>query len=330
MLNLERLRVLHAVAVHGSVAGAAAALHVTPSGVSQQLAKLERESGHRLLEPHGRTVRLTHAGRTLAGYAARVVAEAAAAESDLADLSADIIGPLRLGGVGSSLRALLPDVLAELTRAHPRLVPTLVDGEAVGMVPLLARGDLDLLLVESWANRPLALPAGLATRTLAVEDVHLALGEGHPLADRECVDLGDLDGQVWATCPAGTEPYEALVQALRAVGREPEIRYTVTEFATQLALVARNLAVALFPEMGQSPAPPGVRFVPVRPRMRREVLAAWRAPGLAGRRPPPLPAARDGGARCLPRQTASPAVRACVDALSRVEWSSPGASRGDA
>ncbi|HEV7629286.1 MAG TPA: LysR family transcriptional regulator, partial [Streptomyces sp.] len=60
MLNLERLRALHAVAVHGSVARAALALHVTPSGVSQQLAKLERESGHRLLEPHGRSVRLTH------------------------------------------------------------------------------------------------------------------------------------------------------------------------------------------------------------------------------------------------------------------------------
>jgi DNA-binding transcriptional LysR family regulator len=93
VLNLERLRVLHAVAVHGSVVRAAAALHVTPSGVSQQLGKLEGESGHRLLEPHGRSVRLTHAGRVLAAHAARVVTQATAAESDLADLGEEIPGP---------------------------------------------------------------------------------------------------------------------------------------------------------------------------------------------------------------------------------------------
>lgn len=298
MLNLERLRALHAVSVHGSVARAASALHITPSGLSQQLAKLERESGHRLLERHGRSVRLTHAGRVLAEHAARVVAEAAAAESDLADLGEEILGPLRLGGVGSSLRALLPDALAVLTEAHPRLVPTLVDGEAVDVVPQLARGELDLLLIESWANRPLSLPAGLATRRLAVEQVHLAIGEEHPLAGRESVALDELEGQVWASCPAGTEPYEALVQAVRAAGGEPEIRYTVTEFATQLALVARNLAVALLPEMGQWPAPEGVRFLPVRPGLRREVLAAWRAGG-SGR----------------------PAVRACVGVLEQRGWS---------
>jgi DNA-binding transcriptional LysR family regulator len=230
-----------------------------------------------------------------------------AAESDLADLGEEILGPLRLGGVSSSLRALLPDALGALTGAHPRLVPTLVDGEAVDMVPLLARGDLDLLLIESWANRPMTLPAGLATRTLVLEEVHLAIGEEHPLAERDSVALGQLDGQVWASCPAGTEPYEALVQAVRAAGCEPEVRYTVTEFATQLALVARNLAVALLPEMGQRPAPEGVRFLPVLPQawrpgrhpqqLRREVLAAWRASG------------------SVPAPAASPAVRACVDAL---------------
>ncbi|MDJ1136589.1 LysR family transcriptional regulator [Streptomyces iconiensis] len=291
MFSLERLRALDAVAVHGSLARAASALHITPSGVSQQLAKLERESGHTLLEPHGRGVRLTHAGRVLAGHAARVVGQLAEAESDLADLGDEILGPLRLGGVGSSLRALLPDVLAGLTRAHPRLTVTVVDGEAVDMVPLLLRGELDLLLIESWHSRPMPLPEGLHLRTLAVEDVHVALAEDHPLAGRPWLDLSELDGAVWASCPAGTEPYEALVQALRVRGLEPQVRYTVTEYATQLAFVARGLTAALVPEMAQRLCPPGVRFVPVRPALRREVRAAWRA------------------------HADSPSVRACVAAL---------------
>lgn len=54
MLNLERLRTLDALARHGSVSGAALGLHITTSAVSQQMAKLEREVGQRLLAKHGR------------------------------------------------------------------------------------------------------------------------------------------------------------------------------------------------------------------------------------------------------------------------------------
>ncbi|WP_419999411.1 LysR substrate-binding domain-containing protein [Streptomyces boninensis] len=294
MFGLDRLRALDAVRTHGSIARAADALHITASGVSQQLAKLERESGHRLLEPYGRSVRLTHAGRVLAEHAARVCAQAAAAEAELAALGDEILGPLRLGGVGSSLRALLPDVLVRLTAEHPRLTPTVIDGEAVDLVPQLIAGNIDLLLSESWDPRPLVLPPGLGVRTLAVEDVQVALAAGHPLAARAALDLTELGGLVWASCPVGTEPYEALTQALRGVGLEPEVRYPVTEYATQLAFVRGGLCAALVPEMAQQPCPPGVRFVPLRPPLTRTVQAAWRT------------------------RAASPAVLECLAALQAV------------
>ena len=63
MLNLERLRTLDALARHGSVVAASAALHVTTSAVSQQLGKLERETGRQLIARQGRGVRLTDAGQ---------------------------------------------------------------------------------------------------------------------------------------------------------------------------------------------------------------------------------------------------------------------------
>ena len=59
MLDLQRLRALHAVSVHGSVGAAAIALGYTPSAVSQQIAKLERETRTTLLERQGRGVALT-------------------------------------------------------------------------------------------------------------------------------------------------------------------------------------------------------------------------------------------------------------------------------
>lgn len=277
MFSLERLRALAAVATHGSIARAARALHVTPSGVSQQLAKLEREAGHPLLVPDGRSVRITHAGRVLAAHADRVLTQLATAETDLADLHREILGPLRLGGVGSAVRTLLPRTLAALTREHPRLVPTVRDGEGVDMLPLLLAGDLDLLIIESWSARPMPIPAGLAFRVLISEQVQVAVHAEHALAGRGAVALRELQGHVWASCPPGTEPREALVQALRACGVEPEVRYTVAEYTTQLALVDAGLTAALVPAMARRPAPGGVRFLDCEPGQRREVLAAWRA-----------------------------------------------------
>ncbi|MFI9234175.1 LysR family transcriptional regulator [Streptomyces rimosus] len=292
MINLERLRALAAVDTHGSIARAARALHITPSGMSQQLSKLERECGHRLTEPEGRSVRLTHAGRVLANHAAAVMAQLAAAEDDLAALDDEVLGPLRIGAIGSAIRTLLPATLAALTTRHPRLAPTVRDGEVAELLPALLRGDLDLLLIENWSNRPRHLPEGVAVRTLVTEEARVALHEAHPLGDRPVLRLADLDGVAWAACPPGAEPREALVQALRICGVEPDLRYSISDHATQLTLVAAGLTAALVPATAWRQAPPGVRFLPTDPPLRRDVQAAWR-PG-----------------------TETPPVRACLDALA--------------
>ena len=73
MLNVDRLRALHAVSAHGSINAAAETLHVTTSAVSQQLAKLEAETGQVLLERHGRGVRLTAAATALVSRTQRVL-----------------------------------------------------------------------------------------------------------------------------------------------------------------------------------------------------------------------------------------------------------------
>jgi DNA-binding transcriptional LysR family regulator len=273
--------------------------------MSQQLTKLEREAGQRLLEPDGRTVRLTHAGRVLAGHADRVLAQVTEAQTDLAALDSQILGPLRLGGVGSAVRTLLPGALSVLLAEHPRLTPTVRDGEVVSLLPPLLRGELDLVMAESWSSRPVALPAGVRTVRLLDERVCLALPSDHPFGDRDTVDLADfaspdsldsLDsaGLPWASCPAGTEPYEAILQALRARGVEPDIRYTLAEIPSQLELVASGLAMALVPDLGRRTAPEGVRFLPTEPPLRRTIEAVWRA------------------------DAETPAIRACVTALTDI------------
>ncbi|MBI0380979.1 LysR family transcriptional regulator, partial [Streptomyces albiflaviniger] len=81
MLDLGRLRALHAVSVHGSVSAAAIALGYTPSAVSQQIAKLERETRTTLLERQGRGIALTDAARHLAATAQQLLAIVEEAET---------------------------------------------------------------------------------------------------------------------------------------------------------------------------------------------------------------------------------------------------------
>uniref|UniRef100_UPI0011AEA1DB LysR family transcriptional regulator n=1 Tax=Rhodococcus sp. BS-15 TaxID=1304954 RepID=UPI0011AEA1DB len=64
-MNVERLRILRELADRGTVAAVAEALSMTPSAVSQQLKLLVKEAGVTLLEPDGRRLRLTDAGRAL-------------------------------------------------------------------------------------------------------------------------------------------------------------------------------------------------------------------------------------------------------------------------
>lgn len=271
------MRALHAVATHGSVAAAAESLHVTPSGVSQQLAKLEREAGQPLLEPRGRGVRLTKAGQVLAGHAERILAQVAEAKADLELLRDDVIGPLRIGAIPTTVHALLPPALATLAAQHPRLAVTLHEGEAEQTMPRVLAGDLDVAVLESWTDHPTLIPPSAASSTLFSDVADLALPAGHRLAHRKAVDLSEVDDLPWIGWSAGSGCHGWLVRVLRKQRMEPRISCTVGGYPTQLALVAGNLGAALVPRLARDRVPEGVRILTTRPALSRTIHAVCRA-----------------------------------------------------
>ncbi|MFE7119764.1 LysR family transcriptional regulator [Streptomyces sp. NPDC057654] len=283
MLNLDRLRTLHAVARHGSVSGAADGLHVTTSAVSQQLAKLERETGQQLLAKNGRGVRLTDAGRLLADHAARILSQVELAQADLEAQRGEAVGDLLLGAFPTAARGLFPAALAELRRAHPKLRSRLEEMEPDVAVPRVVRGDIDIAIVLDWYNKPLPLPEGLAKAPILDDPADVAMPAGHPLADRDEVDLEDFAHDEWVSWPKGEFCHDWLMLTLRGKGVEPRISHMAEEHHTQLALIDAGLGVAVAPRLGRGPVPEGVRVVPVRHTMRRHIYAIWRAD--ADRRP---------------------------------------------
>ncbi|MDT0452727.1 LysR family transcriptional regulator [Streptomyces hesseae] len=283
MLNLERLRTLHAVARHGSVSGAAEGLHVTTSAVSQQLSKLEREAGQRLLAKCGRGVRLTDAGRLLAEHAGRILSQVELAQADLEAQRGHAVGELRLGAFPTAARGLFPAALAALRADHPQLRARLVEMEQEDAVEGTVRGDIDLAVVLDWYNKPLPVPDELVRTPVLDDPVDVAVPAGHPLADRADVSLADFAEDEWIAWPKGEFCHDWLLSTLRGQGIEPRIAHMAEEHATQLALVAAGLGIAVAPRLGRGPLPEGVRAVPVRQAMCRHVFVIWRAD--ADRRP---------------------------------------------
>ncbi|MEY9871465.1 DNA-binding transcriptional LysR family regulator [Streptacidiphilus sp. MAP12-33] len=283
MLNLERLRVLDAVARHGSITGAAEGLHITTSAISQQLAKLEREAGQPLLAKHGRGIQLTDAGRLLAEHAAGILSQVERARSDLEAQRGEVVGELRIGAFPTAVRGLLPEAVTSLRRDHPQLRVRVQESEPEGCVRRLVRGDLDLGIVVDWYNRPFALPPGLLKAPLMSDTVDLAVPSDHPLADRTEVGLEDFAADDWVSWREGEFCYDWLVFTMRAKGIEPRMVHHAEEHETQLALVSAGLGVAVLPRLGRGPAPANVRLLPVRRSIQRHLYATWRAD--ADRRP---------------------------------------------
>ncbi|GHG69828.1 LysR family transcriptional regulator [Streptomyces griseocarneus] len=283
MLDLSRLRALHAVSVHGSVSAAAVALGYTPSAVSQSITKLERETRTTLLERRGRGVVLTDAAVRLAETTRELLVMVERAETDLEERRGLPTGRLAIGAFASAARGLMPGVLAALGREHPSLDARLAEVDPHESVGLVAQGVLDLAVTFEWDIEPLPAPDGLERARIGNDLCDVLVPEGHPLDGRGPLRETDLAHQRWVCQPPGTVCHDWLVRTLRAAGSEPDLAYQVAENHTQVALVAAGLGIALVPRLGRGPLPQGVRAVPLEPTPIRRLFAYWRAG--AARRP---------------------------------------------
>ena len=162
MLDLGRLRAIDALARHGTV-HAAAALHCTPSAVSQQLAKLEREAGTVLCHKDGRGLRLSDAGRLLAEHAALVLAAADTAAAALDAYRGEVAGEVTVACFATACRGLLPPALSALTSAYPRLRPRVIETNPYEALRDLDRGRVDVAVIDDWREVRLHLPAGVSS-----------------------------------------------------------------------------------------------------------------------------------------------------------------------
>jgi len=155
------LQALLAVARTGSVGAAARAHHVTSSAVSQQIRRLEGHFGVKLLERHGRGVRLTAAGEAALPVVRELWSEAESAFAQLAELSGRPAITLRVAASDYLGRALLAPVLRDLLDEEPPLRFEIVTTHSRAAMRLIAAGEVELAVVTGQET-----PRGLEAQRL--------------------------------------------------------------------------------------------------------------------------------------------------------------------
>jgi DNA-binding transcriptional LysR family regulator len=273
MLDPRRLRVLREVAARGSFSAAAEALAFTQSAVSQQVAALERETGTRLVERGVRPVRLTDAGGALLAHAEAVLARLDEAEQELAEIAGLRRGRLRLASFPTAIATLVPRAVALFSRRHPEVDLTVVDDHRQGLLPRLARWELDLALI--YDHEALPEPHVELERTHLLDDrFDLVVPEGHPLAHRASVALGELAGETWLGGTPDGAYARIVLHSCRAAGFEPRVAFGSDDYNAVQAFVTVGLGVAMLPRLALAFARPGLARVALEEPPVRRIAAA--------------------------------------------------------
>jgi DNA-binding transcriptional LysR family regulator len=273
MLDPRRLRVLREVAARGSFSAAAEALAFTQSAVSQQVAALERETGTRLVERGVRPVRLTDAGGALLVHAEAVLARLDEAEQELGEIAGLRRGRLRLASFPTAIATLVPRAVALFSQRHPEVDLTVVDDHRQGLLPRLTRWELDLALI--YDHEALPEPDVQLERTHLLDDrFDLVVPDGHPLARRASVALGELADQTWLGGTPDGAYARIVLHSCRAAGFEPRIAFGSDDYNAVQAFVTVGLGVAMLPRLALAFARPGLARVALAEPPVRRITAA--------------------------------------------------------
>jgi molybdate transport repressor ModE-like protein len=237
MLDINRLRILAAVARHGSVTAAARELHYSQPSVSHHLARLEAETGAQLLQRVGRGIRLTEAGQVLAERAAEIVGRVDSAAAELSQHVGLSAGRVRVASYGSALVAMMPEVSAELASEHPGLQLEITDTHPLEALAMLRAGEVDAAIVFRYDETE-PDPDGVRLTHLRDDPTYLLT------TDRRRRVAQHRDAR-WV---GGCHRCRAhLVDVCAREGFEPEIAYSTDDMVAIQALVAGGMAVATIP-----------------------------------------------------------------------------------
>lgn len=247
MIEARRLHILRAVADHRTVTAAAAALYLTPSAVSQQLAALEQETGHRLVERGAKGVRLTPAGEILLGHTRVVLAQLERAAAELAAHGSGAAGTVTVASFATGIVQVVVPAMVRLTKAAPGIRIRVQDAEGDASLPMLLDRQVDVAVAVEYRG---ALPAAdhrLTHVPLYAEPFDAVVHVTHRLAGLVAVPLAELSRDPWIGPYPGNPCHDVVVRACEKAGFQPRLEHSSDDFRAVVALASADVGVALVP-----------------------------------------------------------------------------------
>ena len=194
-IDPRRLRYLLAVARTGGVLAAADELQMTPSAVSQQIARLERETGHALMTRTSQGSALTAEGLVLAEAAQEIERTLLDAEVRLERSDAELRGAMRIGAFSSFLSVVIAPALPDWRRQLPGVHFDVLEADREPLLRSLKAGEIDAAIIEfDDAETATAPPRGVTELPLLDEPWKLVVPAGTLISDVS--DIGRLEPAV--------------------------------------------------------------------------------------------------------------------------------------
>jgi len=244
-MELGQLRALRELGDRGSIAAVAAALHVTPSSVSQQISALQRRSPAPLTFRDGRRTALTDAGRALALAAIDVEVALQRAEQAVTRFRGDQSGTVSVAAFHSAGLAVFGSLIASSSSPDGPRVSLSDFDVAQDDFPALTTHH-DLVLAHRLVGSP-PWPGSVRAEPLLFEPLDIAVRRDHRLAAKASIEPADLRDEEWVAVHEGF-PLERAIAVIAGIGgSEPRIRHRINEFLVAAAVVSASGCIALMP-----------------------------------------------------------------------------------
>ncbi|WP_137109623.1 LysR family transcriptional regulator [Rhodobacter sp. SY28-1] len=247
--TLRQLQFFVGAAEAGSVSGAARALSISQSSVTEAIRGLEDDLGVVLFDRQARGIMLTHKGSAFLRHARQILADVATARTTFQTEAETAKGRLSLGVTSLVAGYVLSDILQRYRRAYPQVELTVIEDSGDYLQHLLIGGELDVavLLTSSVHDR-----MALNVETLLVSPYRLWLPLGHPLAQQESIALEELAGSPMIQLMVD-EIEESTRRLTAALPVKPQIAFRTRSVEAVRSLVATGAGLAILPSLVYRP-----------------------------------------------------------------------------
>jgi DNA-binding transcriptional LysR family regulator len=247
--TLRQLQFFVAAAEAGSVSGAARALSISQSSVTEAIRALEDDLGVGLFDRQAKGLLITQKGSAFLRHAKQILADVATARTSFRDTAETATGRLSLGVTSLVAGYVLSDILSRFRRAFPQVELNVIEDNGEYLQHLLIGGELDVavLLTSSVKDR-----MALHVETLLVSPYRLWLPLGHALAQQTVITLEELAGQPLIQLMVD-EIEESTRRLTAALPVKPEVAFRTRSVEAVRSLVATGAGLAILPSLVYRP-----------------------------------------------------------------------------